>query len=373
MRILFALAGLHRIERGAEIAFISIARELTKLGHGVTVAGSGDARGGEPYRFLRVGSVPRKYFERFPNFPPFRDVTSYEEVTFIPGLLRHYKPADYDITVTCSYPFTNWALRRPVLGALRPPHVYVTENGDWPARSNRAEYGLFNCEGLVCINPDFYEMNKSRWFSALIPNGVDAERFRAGKPKRGEFGLPENCIIILMVSALIPSKRVDEAIIAVSRVPSVHLAVAGDGPMRDGILIRAQKLLPGRFTSLNVASAQMPDLYRSADIFLHMSFEESFGNVYLEAMASGLPIIAHDSPRLRWIMGEEGHLLDTQNIEDVANCIACATPLTLGQRVRLQASASRFNWSKIALDYERFFRQVIDRSKSRDTPLGART
>ena len=84
MRVLFALPGLHRIDRGAEIAFISVAIELTKMGHDVALAGSGYAREGTPYRFLHIPSLSRRRFERFPAVPPFRDVTAYEELTFIP-------------------------------------------------------------------------------------------------------------------------------------------------------------------------------------------------------------------------------------------------------------------------------------------------
>ena len=65
--------------------------------------------------------------------PVLRNQFAYEEMTFVPALLRQYRPAEYDVTLTCSYPFTNWILRRPVWRGSRPPHVFVTENGDWPA------------------------------------------------------------------------------------------------------------------------------------------------------------------------------------------------------------------------------------------------
>lgn len=364
MRILFALPGLHRIDRGAEIAFTSVATALAKRGHEVVLAGSGQERNGTSYRFVHVPSLSRQYFERFPIMPVLRDITTYEELTFAPGLLWRFRPSKFDVTVTCSYPFTNWVLRRPAMGGIRPPHVFVTENGDWPARSNDAEYRFFGCEGLVCINPDFHKMNRNKWFSALIPNGVDTEKFKAGKPDRKQFGLPEDRKIVLMVSALIGSKRVDAAIEALSRVPDAHLAVAGTGPMRAMILAKAQQLLSGRFTSLNLAPAQMPDLYSSVDVLLHMSLEESFGNVFIEAMASGLPIIAHTSSRLRWIVGENALLLDTLNLADVANSIAQFMLPTDRGRANLRQAAAKFDWSRIAVNYEIFFGQVIDRWKN---------
>src|SRR5262245_41112665 len=113
MRVLFALPGLHRYDRGAEVAFISVARELAKGGDSVTLICSGQPRVGMPYRFLRAPSVARERFETFPSIVGLRGECAYEELTFVPSLLRQYRPADYDVTVTCSYPFTNWALRRP--------------------------------------------------------------------------------------------------------------------------------------------------------------------------------------------------------------------------------------------------------------------
>ena len=162
MRILFALSGLHRHDRGAEIAFISLAEELARLGESVTLIGSGKQRSSTPYRFITAGSLARENFEFLPSIPFLRDDCAYEELTFVPSLLKRYRPNDYDVTLTCGYPFSNWILRRPTLWGQRPPHVFVTQNGDWPARANNAEYRFFGCEGLVCTNPDYYERTKSR-------------------------------------------------------------------------------------------------------------------------------------------------------------------------------------------------------------------
>src|SRR5260221_4287492 len=163
MKILFALPGLHKYNRGAEVAFIAIAKELANLGHGVTLIGSGQPQTGTPYRFLHAGSISRERFERFPHIPWFRTDTSYEELTFVPTLQERYRPADYDVTLTCSFPFPNLTLRHPMRAGRRPRHVFVTENGDWPAYSQRSENRYFDCDGLVCTNPDFYDRNKARW------------------------------------------------------------------------------------------------------------------------------------------------------------------------------------------------------------------
>src|SRR5664279_4226646 len=149
MRVLFALPGLHRYARGAEVAFISVARELVNAGETVTLIGSGKNDITTPYRFLHASSMPRERFEAFPSIPVLRNEYAYEDLTFVPSLLWNYRPADYDVTLTCNYPFTNWALRRKTMRGHRPPHVFVTENGDWPAYADSSEYRLFGCDGLV--------------------------------------------------------------------------------------------------------------------------------------------------------------------------------------------------------------------------------
>ena len=359
MRVLFALTGLGRYARGAEIAFISVARELAKAGDSVTLIGSGQPSVATPYRFLRAPSLTRENFESFPSIPLLRNECAYEELTFAPAFLRQYRPAEYDVTLTCSFPFTNLALRRPVLHGSRPPHVFVTQNGDWPAFSNSSEYKLFGCEGLVCTNPDFYERNKSRWRCRMIPNGVDCDRFQPGVQQRQDFGLPGDRLIVLMVSALVPTKRVEIGIKAVSRIPDAHLVVAGDGPLRQAVDGLAARLLPGRFTRLSLAPERMPALYQSADIFMHLSLEEAFGNVFVEAMACGLPIVAHDSRRSRWIVGEDEFLLDTTDPAMVAGGIERARHSSVSQRPARVQKAAAFAWSRIGKMYREFLKEVV--------------
>jgi glycosyltransferase involved in cell wall biosynthesis len=366
MRVLFALPGLHRYARGAEVAFISIAAELAKAGDLVTLIGSGQPRAEAPYRFLRAVSVGRQNFESFPAIPVFRNECAYEELTFIPGLFHQYRPTEYDVTLTCSYPFTNWMLRRPTWGGSRPPHVFVTQNGDWPACANNSEYRFFGCEGLVCTNPEFFERNKAHWQCRVIPNGVDCDRFQPGVAQRQEFGLPTDRLIILMVSALIPTKRVEIGIEAVSRIPDAHLAVAGDGPLRQAVDVLAARLLPGRFTRLSLPAERMPRLYRSADVFLHLSKDEPFGNVFLEAMACGLPVVAHDSPRSRWIVGEDEFLSDTSDPAAVARQLQLARQTADSQRRTRATKAAAFSWSGIGKMYREFLKEVVAQARSKE-------
>ncbi|UZK67728.1 glycosyltransferase family 4 protein [Sphingomonas sp. M1-B02] len=336
------------------MALLAVARELARTGNVVTVMGSGPPRPDTPYAFKQVPSLRRERFERFPRIPPLRSDVAWEDATFALSLLRSYRPEDFDAVVTCSFPFTHWALRRPARS--KPAQIFVTQNGDWPATSESAEYRTFRCDGLICTNPDFFERSRARWNCALIPNGVSPGAFSPAPSDRARFGLPEGPPLILMVSALIDSKRVIEGIHAVARVPGAHLVVAGDGALRNRVSEEANQHLPGRFTRLTVSAAEMPALYNSADVFLHMSLLESFGNVFVEAMACGLPIVGHDTPRLRWIVGDREQLCDTESPDALHQALERALSLEKGSP---DDRVARFYWPQIAEQYHRFLSGIV--------------
>jgi glycosyltransferase involved in cell wall biosynthesis len=102
----------------------------------------------------------------------------------------------------------------------------------------------------------------------------------------------------------------------------------------------------------------MPSLYRSANVFLHLSQEESFGNVFLEAMASGLPIVAHDSARIRWIVGDDQALVDTNDPNATACGITAAAKQGLATVKNSIARSKTFSWGRVGKMYYEFFCEV---------------
>src|ERR1041384_6330827 len=91
LRIHFLLPSLHRVRRGAEIAFESIATELAKLGlDEITLVGSGEPIAGRPYKFQHSGLIPRERFERFPKGPVFRSEYIWEEATWALNYMPRY-------------------------------------------------------------------------------------------------------------------------------------------------------------------------------------------------------------------------------------------------------------------------------------------
>ncbi len=368
-RVLLTLPGIHSVNRGAEVAMETLGEELVRRGWRVTLIGSGADDARAAYRYLRSPCLSRERFRDFPKLPVFRSEYVYEEASFLPGVLRRYRPSDYDVTVTCGYPFLNWMLRARGRRADRPAHVFVTHNGDWPARNDRREFKYFGCDGLVCTSQVFYEANRERWFATLIPNGVDENVFQPGPRRRERFGLAADVPLAITVGALNESKRVLAAISCAAAVDGLHLAVVGDGPLRGRVEAEGNMRMPGRFSLHRLPPDAMPDLYRSADVLLHMSREEPFGIIYLEALATGLPIVADDNPTTRWIVQDQGTLVDARDAKAVAEglrtTLASDDPSLQG--ARRDVVLRRFTYAAVADAYDAFLREVIARRAGSET------
>ncbi len=122
----------------------------------------------------------------------------------------------------------------------------------------------------------------------------------------------------------------------------------------------AADLLPGRFLRLLLPPAEMHRLYRCADVLLHASLEESFGNIYTEALACGLPIVTHDYSLTRWVLADHGYLVDAESQEELVHGLTTALAEGPGAaQTRAAYAADRFAWRKIAGDYRSFLASVV--------------
>lgn len=140
---------------------------------------------------------------------------------------------------------------------------------------------------------------EARGFRRLVlwPRGVDGTLFRPDRPGRSavreSLGFGPEHVVIGHVSRIAAEKNVGylaEALLEVERTcPHVRVLVVGDGPARPGL---EAKLGPSaRFVGYR-AGEELADHYAACDIFAFASLTETFGNVILEAMASGLPVVA---------------------------------------------------------------------------------
>ena len=102
----------------------------------------------------------------------------------------------------------------------------------------------------------------------------------------------------------------------------------------------------------------MPKIYGLANLFtLAPDVSEAFGIVYLEALSSGLPVVAIDDDIRREIIGDAGIFVDPINIKHYANAINDALNRYWGNKPREQAE--KFGWHEIANKYETVFSDLI--------------
>lgn len=127
----------------------------------------------------------------------------------------------------------------------------------------------------------------------LWGRGVDANRFNPARRDpvwraRLSGGHPD-APLLLYVGRLAAEKRVDWLRPALDAIPQARLALVGDGPMRREL----ERLFPERTVFAGyLRGDDLARAYAAADLFVFPSANETFGNVILEAMASGLPVVA---------------------------------------------------------------------------------
>jgi glycosyltransferase involved in cell wall biosynthesis len=187
--------------------------------------------------------------------------------------------------------------------------------------------------------------------------GVDTKRFsprhRSQAFRESRLGAYADTIVVASVGRLAAEKGLDLALDAMrqmrerTNVPVVF-AFAGDGPY--AATCRAKAPTGTRFLG-RLEGAELAALYASADLFVFPSRTDTFGNVLLEAMASGLPIVAADVPSTRELLrnGEGGVLVpaDSGMMADGLVTLARDTKRRAELSARGRATAAQHSWGAV--------------------------
>ena len=190
-----------------------------------------------------------------------------------------------------------------------------------------------------------------------IPDGVDLRLFTPKGPKL-KFSLKEP--VALCVSALEKGKRINLIIEAVSKIDNMSLLVCGRGELKDELNKLGKELLGNRFELTEYNLNEMPKVYRSCDIFLSSSLPHySFEMVLLEAMASGLPVVANSDLIRREIVGDAGLLVDVTDSEKFAQSIRIVDSNYYRNLALMQAK--KFSWDDISDRYMTLFNELVIR------------
>lgn len=196
------------------------------------------------------------------------------------------------------------------------------------------------------------------------PRGIDTGRFtpqRRASGWRTRHGIGADELVVLHVSRLVREKRLDTLTAALKALDFPHrVVIVGDGPDRDF----AQAELPHAIFTGFLTGDDLADAYAASDIFVFPSDSESFGNVTLEAMASGLPCVCADATGSRSLVvdGETGFLADASDapafaahITKLAKDGALRARMGAGGRAR----ALTFSWDETMARMLGYYRAVL--------------
>jgi 1,2-diacylglycerol 3-alpha-glucosyltransferase len=316
-RVAIACSGLGHVRRGNETWARTLAGALHEAGHEVSLFGGGaDPLTGAEYK--RIPNLRR-------NLPPLRRLAGWgpryllEQRTFGWGLLRHLRRERFDVVHVADPQLALFLRRRLAPGE---PRVFYKDGlllgPQWCS----------HFEAVQVLAPYYLEQARQEdvptegWH--VIPHMVDARRFhpaedaaraRSASLDDGKEGRP---FTVLAVGDLSPgsNKRLDWIVDEMARLRDLDARLVLLGQATPHELRRFREAAERRLgrerveVVANVPPEEMPRWYRAADVFVHAALREPFGIVFLEAMASGLPVIAHAFPVTQWIVGEGGRTVD---------------------------------------------------------------
>jgi glycosyltransferase involved in cell wall biosynthesis len=205
----------------------------------------------------------------------------------------------------------------------------------------------------------------------LLSRGVDTKLFhpaRRSDDLRREWGCPDAGPIVLYVGRLASEKNLELALRAfdgiAARFPAAKLVLVGDGPERENLRqTRPEAVLTGAKVGVELA-----EHYASGDLFLFPSLTETFGNVVLEAMASGVAVIAFDYAAAGTCIrrGENGIPApkgDADAFVEAAVAAAADSARLDAMRSGARATAEQMSWRRVVGDLEELFFEVIRRRR----------
>ena len=360
---------------GAGNATRMLAREFVALGHQVSVMttwypGLPDVENVEGYTVYRVHAWRRRR-DRSNIFEMMHYVYLANRAAI---LLAYSKQVDHTIAFfALPTGLIAWCLYRK----FKIPYTLSLRGGDVPGflpkdlrfhhlltrPLNRAVWGnakhiVANSDGLQ----DLAQKTAGMYGKSVlyIPNGVDTDLYHPGEMQK-----ETSRRSLLFVGRLVRQKGVTYIIKALAKLRTagecegtmVHLTIVGDGPLRGSLMREAKECgVSDMITWLGwLDREQLSYEYRKHDVFIFPSFEEGMPNALLEAMASGLAVLATEIPGITTIVeaGKEGLLIRSQDLLDKAIEELCGMPM-LHYKRSARIKAEQFMWSSVARSYQQY-------------------
>ena len=272
-----------------------------------------------------------------------------------------------------------------LLSRLKPPVIVVmhglpggrTRFKDklwrWPVYQLVSRFVSVSQSGIHDVRTLTWGLNPAR--IVAIQNGLALERFTTDleREEARRMALPElgSSFLFGTVGRLVEKKNHKTLLQAFQRVardiPCSALVIVGGGPLESTLKALARSLgLEGRVHFLGVRG-DVPVILRALDVFVFPTIREGLPLSLLEAMASGLPIIASDIGCIREVIndGLAGGLVNPSDPHGLAEAMIRYARANSRDRAEWGARARRrileaFSCGRMAADYERLYEQLLD-------------
>jgi glycosyltransferase involved in cell wall biosynthesis len=325
---------------------------------------------GDRVRGVRYAHVPRRPEYRV-SLPPPRGAAA-ELAAWRPDLVHVVSPTPMAIWAQ------RWA-RRAGVPAVASFHTHFVSyfryyGAPWAERGGWAALRWFyrRCARVYAPSHSIIRELAAHGITHvdLWTRGIDLARFspaRRDAALRAELGVSDEVPLLLLVSRLVKEKDLADLVevdrLLRGRGVRFRLALVGDGPMRAEL----EALLPHAHFAGHQAGTELARWYASADVFVFPSTTETFGNVVLEALASGLPAVVVDrgGPPDQIEGGETGYIARANDAADLAGRVGAlltdaALRRAMGERAR-EAATREHDWEAINRRLIEGYRRVIAR------------
>lgn len=292
-----------------------------------------------------------------------------EEITFFISLAIHLLYRDYDIIELGDPDLARYILNFKNIfhknfkivfmnGFPLPPEFYK-DRFDLVQQVSKFNYE----EGVK------YSVGEEKM--ALIPHPVDTDNFKPIERNeklllKRKYGIPEDKFVILSAGSIDSSfKRMDYLIKETSEFKDdIYLLIAGqENQESKPIKELGPTIFKDNIKFITAKKEEMPFIYNLADLFVLCSLREGFGIVFIEAMASGLPVIAHRHPTMEWILGDCARIIDLSRENSLSSAISGIIAdknaiKNIGDSARKRA-VEKFSWDNLMPQYLTMFRNLL--------------
>ena len=310
-------------------------------------------------------------------------------------VMRHIEEWGPDV-VHSQCEFSTFAFAKKISKELDIPliHTYHTVYEDYvhyigPSRRvgrrvvvSLSKYIARQCDAMIAPTDkvkNLLEGYKIKTDISVIPTGIVLDKFQedgleeAGKELRKNIGYTEDETVLAAIGRLAKEKNTIEVIrVVASMEEDVKLMLVGDGPYREKLESKCEKIQNRdrlNFVGM-VEPGQVAKYYRVGDIFVCASTSETQGLTYVEALASGLPVLCRKDECLDELVVEGYNGWQYETIEECKEKLLAYMKLSKEEKKKLSEnaieSAERYSSRRFASDVANVYKMCIEKKLKKE-------